>query len=382
VLVGAEPHLPYERPPLSKGVLTGSTPVERVFLRDAAFYAGLDVELRLGARAAALDVGARVVTLDGGERLRFDRLLIATGGEPRRLAAPGADLPGVLYLRTLDDARALAAALREMAGRSGRVVIVGAGFIGAEVASGCRQLGIEVTMLEILPEPLGRALGDQVGAIFADIHRAHGVDLRLGEGVEAVRGDGRAEQVVTAAGASIPCELVVVGVGMRPADEWLRGSGLTLGDGVLVDEHCETSAPGVFAAGDVANWPYLRTGERVRVEHYDHALRQGEAAARNMLGRRQPYIPVPYFWSDQYDLRVQYVGHAHAWDRVVLRGRPAEGPFTAFYLHGGRLRAALAVNQTRELGTLKRLIAADAMPDPEALADESRPLRSLVPALT
>ena len=380
ILVGAEPHLPYERPPLSKGLLTGATPEAKVFLRDAAFYAEQRVELRLATRAMGLDVRARTVALSSGEELRCDRLLIATGGEARRLAAPGADLPGVRYLRTLEDARALAAALRERVDRGGRVVIVGAGFIGAEVAADCRQLGLAVTMLEILPVPLGRALGDAVGAIYADIHRVHGVDLRLGEGIAAIRGAGRVEEIVTTAGAIVPCDLVVVGVGMRPADEWLRGSGLALGDGVLVDAFCETSAPGIFAAGDVANWPYGPDGERVRLEHYDNALRQGETAARNMLGQRRPYAPVPYFWSDQYDLRLQVVGHAHAWDEVVLRGRPAEGPFMAFYLRGGRLRAALAVNQTRELGTLKRLIAAGVAPDPAALADEGASLKSLVPA--
>jgi 3-phenylpropionate/trans-cinnamate dioxygenase ferredoxin reductase component len=379
-LVGAEPHLPYERPPLSKGLLTGATPEASIFPRDAAFYAEQGIELRLGTRAVTLNPAARTVALSDGVELRFDRLLIATGGEARRLAAPGADLPGVFHLRTLEEARALAAGLHEQAAQGGRVVVVGAGFIGAEVAAGCRQLGIAVTMLEILPTPLGRVLGDEVGAIYADIHRAHGVDLRLGEGIGAIRGAGRVEEVVTAAGATIPCELVVVGVGMRPADAWLRGAGLALGDGVLVDAFCETSAQGIFAAGDVANWPYGPSGERVRLEHYDNALRQGEAAARNMLGQRRPFTSVPYFWSDQYDMKLQYVGHAHAEDQVVLRGRLADGPFMAFYLRAGRLRAALAVNRVRELATLKRLVAADIAPDPEALADEESNLRSLAPS--
>lgn len=377
VLVGAEPHLPYERPPLSKGVLTGATPDERVFLRDAAFYAAQNVELRLGTTAVELDPAARIVTLAHGERMRFDRLLIATGGEVRRLRVPGADLPGVHYLRTLDDARALAAALRRVADGGGRVVIVGAGFIGAEVASDCRHLGMDVTVLELLPAPLGRVLGDTVGGICAEIHRAHGVDLRLGEGIAAVRGAGRAEEVVTTTGARVPCALVVVGVGMRPADAWLRGSGLALDDGLLVDALCQTSAPGIFAAGDVARWPYQLSGEQVRLEHYDNALRQGDAAARNMLGQSTPYTPVPYFWSDQYDLKLQYVGYAHPEDHVVLRGRPREGPFIAFYLRDGRLRAALAVNRVRDVATLKRLIAAQAAPEPAALANDDVPLKAL-----
>jgi 3-phenylpropionate/trans-cinnamate dioxygenase ferredoxin reductase subunit len=379
VLVGAEPHLPYERPPLSKELLIGAIPEAKIFPRDAAFYTEQRIETQLAARAVGLDTRARTVALAGGTELRYDRLLIATGGEARRLAVPGADLPGVMYLRTLEDARLLAAALRARAEQGGHVVIVGAGFIGAEVASGCRQLGIAVTMLEILPVPLGRALGDQIGAIYAAIHQAHGVDLRLGEGVAEMRGTGRVEEVVTTAGATVPCGLVVVGVGMRPADEWLRASGLALGDGVLVDAYCQTSASGVFAAGDVASWPYGPEGQRVRLEHYDNALRQGEAAARNMLGQQRPYTPVPYFWSDQYGLRLQYVGHARAWDQMALRGQPGEGSFMAFYLEGGRLRAALAMNQMRELGTLKRLVAAGLSPDPAALADEGQPLRSLLP---
>ncbi len=378
VLVGAEPHLPYERPPLSKGVLTGATPVEKVFLRDEAFYAAQEVELRLGTRATELDPASQTVTLMDGARLRYDRLLIATGGEVRQLYVPGAELPGVRYLRTVDDARALALDLRRVADGGGRVVIVGAGFIGAEVASDCRQLGIDVTVLELLPVPLGRVLGNVVGAICAEIHRAHGVDLRLGEGITAVRGAGRAEEVLTTAGARIPCALVVVGVGMRPADAWLRGSGLALDDGVLVDELCQTSAPGIFAAGDVARWPYQLSGERVRLEHYDNALRQGDVAARNMLDQRQPYTPVPYFWSDQYDLKLQYVGYAHPEDQVVLRGQPLQEPFVAFYLRDGRLRAALAANRVRDLATLKRLIAARVAPDPALLADDAVPLKSLL----
>ncbi len=380
VLLGAEPHLPYERPPLSKGLLSGATPEARIFPRDAGFYHEQRIELRLGSRAVALDTSRRTVALADGEQVAFDRLLIATGGEPRRLTLPGTELPGVVYLRTLEDARALAAALRALSAGGGRVVIVGAGFIGAEVAAVCRTLGIAVTLLEILPTPLSRVLGDDVGARYADMHRAHGVDLRLGEGIAAVRGAGQVEEVETTTGAVLPCNLLLVGVGMRPADEWLRGSGLRLGEGALVDATCETSVPGIFAAGDLARWPYHMSGELVRLEHFDNALRQGEAAARNMLGQRQPYATVPYFWSDQYDLTLQYVGYAHTWDRVVLRGGMDGGSWAAFYLYEGRLRAALVVNRTRDLVTLKRLVAVAIAPDPDMLADEGTPLKALLPA--
>jgi 3-phenylpropionate/trans-cinnamate dioxygenase ferredoxin reductase subunit len=379
VLVGAEPHLPYERPPLSKGVLTGATPDTRVFLRDAAFYAAQQVDLLLGTAAVGLDTARREVLLASGARLRFDRLLIATGGQARRLAVPGADLPGVLELRTLDDACALRDALHDVAARGGRVVIAGAGFIGAEVAAACRQLGVAVTVLEVLPAMLGRVLGAEVGAFCAQIHRAHGVDLRLGEAIMAVRGSARVTAVATAAGAELACDLLLVGVGMLPADAWLRDTGVALDDGVLVDAYCATNVPNIFAAGDVARWPYQLTGERVRLEHEDNALRQGAAAARNLLGERLPYTPVPYFWSDVYDLKMQYVGHATTWDQVVLRGQPPVAPFIACYLRQGRLLAALAVNQVREVATLKRLIAARATPDPAALADAAVPLKSLLP---
>jgi 3-phenylpropionate/trans-cinnamate dioxygenase ferredoxin reductase subunit len=283
----------------------------------------------------------------------------------------------VRYLRTLEDARGRAEALRGLAARGGRAVVVGGGFIGAEVASACRTLGVAVTVVEPLSTLLNQALGDDVGAIFTSIHRERGVELRLGESVAALRGAGRVEEVLTASGTRLACDLAVVGIGVRPADEWLRGSELTLGNGVVVDEYCATSVPGIFAAGDVASWPYLPTGDRIRVEHFDNALRQGEAAARSMLGERRPYTLVPYFWSDQYDLKIQMVGLAYAWDLMVLRGRPGDGTFLAFYLQAGRLRAALAVNRPRDLATLKRLVAVAPTPDPARLADEDVALKTL-----
>jgi 3-phenylpropionate/trans-cinnamate dioxygenase ferredoxin reductase subunit len=258
------------------------------------------------------------------------------------------------------------------------VVVVGGGFIGAEVAAACRTLGLDVTLLEVLPALVERALGAEVGELLAGIHRAHGVNLRLSEGVAALRGDGRVEEVVTARGEAIPCAFALIGVGMRPALDWLAGAGLALDDGVVVDERCASSVAGVYAAGDAARWPYQQPGmpvQRVRLEHWDNALRQGEAAARNMLGRDAPYTPVPYFWSDQYDLKLQYVGHAARWERVALRGDPASGSFEAFYLEEGRLRAALAVNRIRDLTPLKKLIGAAV--EAQTLADEATDLRAL-----
>jgi 3-phenylpropionate/trans-cinnamate dioxygenase ferredoxin reductase component len=379
VLLGAEREPPYERPLLSKGYLLGTVDDTKVTLRQATDYAAEGIDLRLGERAAALDVADRTVALASGERLAFDRLLIATGSDVRRLDVSGEALSGVRYLRTLDDARALKADLDVLRAAGGRVVVIGAGFIGAEVAADCRELGLEVTLLEILAAPMVRAVGEEMGAWLAEVHRAHGVDLRLGEGVAALRGAGRVEEVVTTSGARIPCALVVAGLGVRPADAWLRGSGLDLDDGVRVDAFCETSAPGIFAVGDMARWPYHPAGaehaEWVRVEHWDNALRQGEAAARNLLGRHMPFAPVPYFWSDQYDLKLHFVGLARSWDRVVLRGWPRDGTFIAFYLAAGRVTAALSANRVRDLVPLKRLVGTT--PDETALADDHVDLRSL-----
>jgi 3-phenylpropionate/trans-cinnamate dioxygenase ferredoxin reductase subunit len=262
------------------------------------------------------------------------------------------------------------------------VVVVGGGFIGAEVAAACRTLGLEVTLLEILAAPMERVLGTELGGMLASVHRAHGVDLRLGEGVAAFRGSGRVEEVVTTRGMAIPCAFALVGVGMQPQTGWLDGAGVALEDGVLVGEHCESSVSGVFAAGDAARWPYHQPGmaraERVRLEHWDNALRQGEAAARGLLGQAVPYAAVPYFWSDQYDLKLQYVGYARVWERIVLRGDPATGAFAAFYLADGRVRAALAVNHVRDLVPLKKLIGVAV--EVEQLGNEAVELRALAAA--
>lgn len=376
VLVGAEPDRPYERPPLSKGVLQGTYPVERLFLRPSAYYAEHAIELRLGTPATGLDPAARLVTLATGEQLRYDKLLIATGATPRRLRVPGADLDGVVYLRTLRDAIDLRAALLDAT----RVVVVGAGFIGLEVAASARSLGRAVTVLEAAPVPLARALGPTMGAVCAAIHRDHGVDLRLSCQIAAIRGSRRAEEVVLADGQTIPCDLVVVGVGVAPAVEWLAGSGLAIENGVVVDEFTQTSLPDVHAAGDVANWWHPRLGERLRVEHDDNAQNQGIAAALAMIGMREPYAPVPYFWSDQYDLTLQYVGHAHGDEAIVLRGDVARRSFTAFYLAGDRIRAAFAIGRPREIMATRRLIRAGGAVDPAKLADETIDLRALAKA--
>jgi 3-phenylpropionate/trans-cinnamate dioxygenase ferredoxin reductase subunit len=294
---------------------------------------------------------------------------------------PGADLPGVHYLRTLADARALAAALEEAERVGGRVALIGAGFIGAELAAECRRRGLAVTLIEPLAQPMLRALGERVAGLFTELHRAHGVELRLGVGMAMLRGAGHVEEVETTRGERIPCACAVVAIGVRPDLRWLADSGLALGRGVLVDARCETSAPGIFAAGDLAEWPYTPAGAaqptRVVMEHWDNALRQGEAAALNALGQSAPYAPLPYFWTDQYDWRAQVAGYATDWDAIVLRGAPEDGGFAACYLAAGRLRAALVVNRVRDFLAFKKLVAAGATLPPEQLADPTRDLKAL-----
>lgn len=374
VLVGEEPEPPYERPPLSKEYLRGQLPKDKLFIAERTAYEAQEIELRLSVRATRIDVQARALELASGERLRFDKLLLATGGRPRRLHVPGAELPGVYYLRTCADADALATELR--AGR--HVVVIGAGFIGAEVAASARALGLDVSVLEIASVPLERAVGGEVGQVYADLHRDHGVDLRLEEGIERIEGSARAERVVTTKGARIDCDVVVVGIGIQPNVEIAADTGIeATTNGITVNEYCETSVPGIFAAGDVARFYHPLLNEQVRLEHWANAQNQGQAAARNMLGRGERYTEVPWFWSDQYDVNMQYVGYASTWDATVVRGSMAERKFTVFYLKDGVLRAALAFNRFRDIRATRELIRARTRPDPAKLEDDDVDLRSL-----
>jgi 3-phenylpropionate/trans-cinnamate dioxygenase ferredoxin reductase subunit len=358
VLVGDEPHRPYDRPPLSKQVLTGAWPPERTALPGGAVDA-LDVAWDLGTRATGLDLAARQVRLADDRLLAYDGLVIATGAAPRRL--PGTDglhsLHGVVTLRTLDDAVDLSRWFDEGVER---VVVVGAGFIGAEVAASCRQRGVAVTMVEPLAQPLARVLGEVVGAVIAKLHVEHDVDLRLGVGVAAVEGDGRVERVVLADGSSVAADVVVVGIGVTPNTGWLEGSGLTLDDGVACDE-TTLAARGVVAAGDVARWPNPRYGETMRVEHWEHAIDMGAHAARRLLagdGPGEAFAPVPWFWSDQYDRKLQLAGHARPTDELaVVAGSLQDRRFCALYGRDGRVTAALGMNMPAKVVRYRRALA-------------------------
>ena len=350
VLLGAEDERPYERPPLSKDYLRGESKRAGAYVHAAGLYAELEIELRLGATVTRVDPGAREVQLADGERLGYERLLLTTGAEARRLRIPGADLAGVHGLRTFADSDALRARLDA----GGRLVVVGAGWIGSEVAASARQRGMDVTMIAPEAVPLERVLGREVGAVYRDLHRDHGVDLRMEAGVTAFEGDGRVERVRLHDGTAIECDAVVVGVGAVPRTGLAEAAGLAVENGVLVDGRLETSVPGIFAAGDVANHLHPDLG-RLRVEHWDNALHQGPAAARAMLGADEPYARTPYFFSDQYDVGMEYSGFAASWDEVVLRGDPAGLEFNAFWLAGGRVLAQMGVNAPlTELSTVSQ----------------------------
>jgi 3-phenylpropionate/trans-cinnamate dioxygenase ferredoxin reductase component len=371
LLIGEEPHYPYERPPLSKAYLRGASARAELFPRPDSWYDEHGVEALLGTRVQAVHAAERVVELHDGQRIVYDRLLLATGGRPRTLRGIAEDR--VLYLRTLDDADRLRARLLT----GSRLVVVGAGFIGCEVAATARSLGVEVTVLEALDRPLGRVFGDEIGTLVAEIHRDEGVDLRCGEAVTSVTERGGEAVVTTAGGTVIACDAVVVGVGIVPNVELVAGTGVEVDNGIVVDERCRTSVAGIYAAGDVANHEHPIFGRRMRVEHYDNALRQGAAAAASMLDRPVVFDDVHWFWSDQYAYNLQYVGCADGWDELVMRGRIPERRFTAFYLCQQTIVAAFGVNRGRDVAAAKRLIHARARVDPRLLRDEAVDLRAL-----
>ena len=353
-LVGAEDRLPYDRPPLSKQVLAGDWEPDRV---DFRLPDTLDIELRLGSAASALDLGERTLRLAGGAELPYDGLIIATGAAPRRL--PGSEsIEGVHVLRTLDDCLAVRAAFEQGA----RVAVVGAGFIGCEVAATARRRGLDVSLIEALPLPLAGALNPEIGQACADLHRAHGVDLRCGVMVEGIDGGQRAERLRLSDGSTVEADVVVVGIGVTPATAWLQSSGLTLDDGVVCDSTC-MAAPGVYAAGDVARWYNPRYARPMRIEHWTNAMEQGRAAARNLLAGpedAEPYDHLPYFWSDQYDTSIQLAGSTDGTDEFrVVRGSLEDGEFIALFRAGERIAGLLGFGLARDFARTRRLITQD-----------------------
>ncbi len=373
ILIGDEPERPYERPPLSKDYLRGEA-TERPYVHPESFYPDNEIELWTSTRVTGIETGLRELLLEGDRRLGYDRLLLTTGARPRRLDIPGAELEGIHYLRTLGDSDRIGARF----GDGRRLVVVGSGWIGAEIAASARQKGCEVTMIEMASLPLERVLGPEVGRIYLDLHREHGVEFLPETTLERFEGEGSVERVLTGDGASIETDFVVVGVGVAPRTGLLETAGLRIDNGVVVDERLESSTPGVFAAGDVASAHHPFYGRHLRVEHWANALKQGPVAARAMLGKPASYEEIPYFFSHQYDAGMEYSGFATEWDEVVFRGDVAAREFVAFWLKDGRLVAGMNMNVWDVNEPIRELIRSRQPQEPGALADPEVPLTQIL----
>ena len=375
VLIGAEPHPPYERPPLSKEYLQGVKPFEDALLKPSGFYEEHNIQTHFGKRAMRVDPLDLAVDLEGGGKVPYDKVLVATGVRNRRLRISGADLEGVYDLRTVGDADRI----RARSNSGSRALLVGMGFIGSEVAASLRLRGVEVTVIEPFKTPLYRVLGEEIGRVFAELHRENGAHMLFEESVTAFEGTGHVQRVKTSAGHHIECDFVVVGVGVEPVTDLMVGSGVKIDNGIMVDEFCQTNVAGIYAAGDVANHFHPLFGRPIRVEHWQNAIHQGRAAARSMLGKREPYSDVHWFWSDQYDCNVQYAGFHTGWDELVVRGSLEERNAVVFYLQEQRIAAAVAFNRGRDLQRAMSLIKVRVQVEPAVLRDEGVDLRSLVP---
>src|SRR5205807_7169454 len=379
VLIGDEPEVPFGRPPLSKSYLRGEEDLSAWLVKPADWYAQNDVE-RLHARVVAVDASPLAVRVDTGALIACDKLLVATGGRNRRPRINGHDLPGVFQLRTVAECEAI----RRVARPGSRAVVVGMGFIGAEVAASLRQMGVSVTAVDSGAGPLAAVLGDEVAAVLAAIHRENGVELLSHDRAHSFSGDGHVQALTTASGARRECDFAVVSSGIEPSLDALQDSGIPTSDGVLVDEHCRAGVADVYAAGDVANQMHPVFG-RLRVEHYNNAERQGRAAARSMLGAGEVFADIHSFWSDQYEHSIEYVGHAGRWDRIIVRGSLEERAFLGFYLDGGRIMAVMGLNrggdpeldEGGELAAARLLVREGLEVDGAVLADKRVDIRSL-----
>jgi 3-phenylpropionate/trans-cinnamate dioxygenase ferredoxin reductase subunit len=376
VLVGAELERPYERPPLTKDYLRGESEREKTYVHPQGFYDEHAIELESGVTATAIHPASSTVVLDDGRELQYDRLLLTIGAQPREITVPGADLDGVYYLRTLDDCDVLSRRLDV----GGRAAVIGGGWIGSEFAASARQKGLDVALIDPLQLPAGRLFGDEIGTFYRDVHAQHGVELLLGDGVRSFEGDGAVSRVITTGGKTVECDFVVVGIGVAPRVGVAEAAGIKIDNGVVVDEHLRSSADNVFAAGDVANaWhPFYK--QQIRVEHWANALNQGPAAARAMLDDPAGYERLPYFFSDQYDVGMEYSGHAIDWDEVVFRGSTDSGEFMAFWLQDGRVVAGMNVNVWDVNQHVQDLIRSRAQVNTSELADPDTALESMAGA--
>ncbi|MYF85061.1 MAG: pyridine nucleotide-disulfide oxidoreductase [Rhodospirillaceae bacterium] len=373
LLVGEEPHVPYERPPLSKELIVTDAGLEKVRLHDAAWYAENRIELIAGNAAASIDAAAKTVGLADGRTIGFDRLMLTTGARVRRLPVPGAGLDGVFYLRTIEDSEAI----RRPIAAGTEVAVIGGGFIGLEIAGSAAKRGAWVTVLEAADRLMSRSVAPEVSDWFARMHRDRGVDLRLGVSVAAIEGDRSATGVRLGDGAVVPATVVVIGIGILPNVEIAQTAGLAVDNGIVVDDRGRTSHPDIWAAGAVANQPNTFAGRRLRLESYQNAQDQAAAVARNLCGADEAYEDSLWVWSDQHDVNLQMTGAPESWDGLLWRGDPDEGRFTVFYLAGGRIVAVNTVNNGREMRPARMLMESGRIVDPAALADTSVKLLKL-----
>ena len=373
VLIGDEPYLPYQRPPLSKSFLAGELAAERLSLKPASFYDDPRIDVRLNTRITEIDPAAKSLKFDDGAGVRYDQLILALGSRARTLPVDGADLEHVHYLRTIADVEAIRAEL----GTGRRLVVIGAGYIGLEVAAVARKLGLDVTVIEMADRVMSRVVSPEISDFYQIEHTSHGVKLRLSTGVKALHGKNRVQQVELDDGELLPADFVVVGVGIVPNVELAQRAGLDVDDGIVVDDRCQSSDPSVFAIGDCTSHPNGIYDRRLRLESVQNALEQAKTAAKNICGKETRYCQVPWFWSDQYDLKLQIAGLSEGYDDVVIRGNPAERSFACLYLKDSRMIALDAVNSARDFMQAKSLIAAAAVFATDELADPNRALKDL-----
>lgn len=372
-LIGDEAYVPYERPPLSKGLLAGEIELEKLFFKKPAYFAEKGIDLRLKTSVTRIERAAKRLKLDDGSTLAYDQLLLATGARVRRISIPGADLSGVHYLRGIDDVLGIRAELAP----GKRLVLVGAGYIGLEVAAVAQKLGTQVTVLEMMDRVMARVVAPAVSAFYDQVHRAAGVDIRLQTGVVAFEGDGRVTAVVTDKGDRVAADMVIVGIGVVPNVELAKDAGLAVDNGIVVDDCCHTSDSDIFAAGDVTNHPSALMGRNIRLESVQNAVSQGRAAALAMLGKPEPYNEVPWFWSDQYDLKLQIAGLSEPTDEAIVRGDPATRKFSVAYLRDGVFVAINTINMLKDFLPAKKLIAEKRVVDKTKLADPNVSLKEL-----
>lgn len=374
VVVGREPVLPYQRPPLSKAYLVGEVTLERLLLKPRDFYVQADVDLRLGVDVTRIGLADRTLQMEDGSSLAFDSLVLATGSRPRPLNVVGADHPCLFYLRTLADVEAIRPRLTAGA----RLVLIGGGYIGLEIAAVARRIGLQVSVLEAAPQLLARVTGPEVGAFYGELHREHGVEVRCGVTVTGIEDHGGRPVVVSENAGRLQADLVIAGVGALPNLELARDAGLVCNHGIVVDEHCRTSVPGIYAAGDCTEQTSAIYNTQVRLESVPNAIEQARTVAATICGKSRPNRAVPWFWSDQYTVKLQSAGLQRGYDQAVLRGDPATRSFAVFYLRAGRLLAVDAINRSAEFALAKSWIAERRLVERERLADDAVAAKQLV----